>query len=504
MYKKLYFFFFLLIFCFTSNAQSWKPFYKGDTTNFKYNNSVIVSHTIWVDSAKFVSGDSVFYLNRVFLNCDTCLHIPGYLNCDTCFALDNQPQFLQRKIIKKDNGRYLLNDTSNLEIRTLAKLNDSWLFDAARGITATVVNTSLQIVFGLNDSVKTIRLSNSDTIKLSKSFGFIQFPNLYGAGNYKLVGIENRHKGEKVPGFWEIFNFNVGDVFQYFGRYTNGGMNEKDEYVKKYYIISKTITSDKFIYYVHRIQKGKKYPLSPPSGGVPYVYNDYLNIEYNKNGQNPPYNYEPDKIVNRFSNYKFTTLNCFKHYSYITLITVDSLNIITKKVGAVNPPNMGINKSYLPYTIPGVYYVTMGSVIDGAAHGEYKVGLGRTSVFVGCFEIDRYEFLEGYIKNGDTVGVITPDGTLLGLPKPESSIMNKICIFPNPFSENTLINIKENAEYPCTLTVFNCQGQLVRTETINSKDFMFKRNQLTCGIYIIKVLNNEQNLIGYGKLIIQN
>jgi len=486
------------------SAQSWKPFYKGDTVNFKFNNSNIVSNTIWVDSAKVVGSDSVFYLNRVFINCDTCLHIPGYFNCDTCFAIDNQPQFLQRTIIKKENGRYLLNDTSNIEIRTKAQLNDSWMFDAANSISAQVVEVSLQSVFGVNDSVKTIKLSNNDTIKLSKNHGFIQYPNLYGVGNYCITGIENRNLGEHVPDFWDIFDFNVGDVFQYVGRINDDGNWRIFEYVKKYYILSKINATNKITYDVQLIENGVEYRFAPPPYGYwhPYIYNYTTNIEFN----NPPLTQpQSDLIINKYNHDKFISDECYEEYFYIVRVTADSLNIYTKTIGKPNFSFMfNVENSYIPCSIPNVYSSINADIYSGATYAEYKAGLGRTGLSYGCFEFAKYELLQGYIKNGDTVGVITSDGILLHLNESFSTAQNNITIYPNPFSEKTSIEIKgKQVDFPCILSLYNLQGQLIRKEKINDNTFVLNKEQLQNGMYLYANRDVANNIVGKGKLLVQ-
>jgi len=497
MHKYLYSFLLLFV-CTFSNAQNWKPFYKGDTVNYKFTNSVTVSNTIWIDSAKVVGTDSVFYLNGVFLNCDTCHHIPGYLNCDTCFALDNQPQFLQRKIIKKDNGKYLLNDTSNLEIHTYAKLNDSWMFDISRAITATVVNVSLQNVMGVNDSVKIIRLSNNDTIKLSKSFGFVQFPNLYGAGNYRLIGIENRNKGEKVPGFWDIFNFNVTDVFQYKGYYLQISVPTECDYVSKYYILSKTVLANKFIYDVRHVEKGVLHWTYPPYW-QPYTIDEYTTLEFD----NP---LDPILKCNGYNHKEFISDQCNKNFYYPFELSVDSLNIITKKTGIPIFPDMRtINGSYISYqNIPNLFLNTTGWIFDGAMAVEYKEALGITMLSWGCFENNDWKYLQGYIKNGDTVGVITKDDILLNINILDFIKKDIVFVFPNPFSETATFEVfNKNNSFPCVLSVFDINGRLLRKEKILNNQYIFHKDQLEHGMYIYFINDASGNFIGKGKLIIQ-
>ncbi|MEO6303245.1 MAG: hypothetical protein ABIP51_08730, partial [Bacteroidia bacterium] len=76
-------------------------------------------------------------------------------------------------------------------------------------------------VFAVSDSIKTIVIGLNDTLVLSKSFGIIQFPKPYSLNKYyRLVGIENAATydvnavyGTKVPNFWDMYNYTIGDMF---------------------------------------------------------------------------------------------------------------------------------------------------------------------------------------------------------------------------------------------------------------------------------------------------
>lgn len=207
--------FLLMVISSTGFSQSWQPLTIGWKYNYKLDSSAFITNTIWIDSAEFINTDSVFYLNRIVTHCDTCTAALGGPNpCDSCYALKNQPQFLQRKVTGLANGIFYFNDTSKIVIASSAALNDTWLFDSINNITAQIISVGTDSVFGTIDSVKTILLTSGDTIKLSMSYFILQYPDLYGQNSYyHLAGIEGPNIGEKVPGFWEFFDFNVGDVF---------------------------------------------------------------------------------------------------------------------------------------------------------------------------------------------------------------------------------------------------------------------------------------------------
>ena len=98
-----------------SYSQNYKPLVIGNKYNYIQGNNDIITTTIWIDSIKLSGGDSVYYLNRIITNCDSCSRIadsyPSYEICDTCIALQNQPQFLQRMIITDPHGTWNFKDT---------------------------------------------------------------------------------------------------------------------------------------------------------------------------------------------------------------------------------------------------------------------------------------------------------------------------------------------------------------------------------------------------------
>src|SRR6186713_2375289 len=171
-----------VLFCFIfqlSFSQNWSAINMNDKFNYRLDSDEVISATIWADSVDWNGSDSVFYLNRVL--CDSCATFIGGPNpwCDSCYGLKNQPQFMQRKSVVSASGMVNFRDTNNIVLNTLAALNDTWLFDSVQSISATVLAISQDSVFGNTDSVKTLLLTTGDTVKLSKSYGLLQFPNGY-------------------------------------------------------------------------------------------------------------------------------------------------------------------------------------------------------------------------------------------------------------------------------------------------------------------------------------
>jgi hypothetical protein len=96
--------------------------------------------------------------------------------------------------------------------------------------------------------------------------------------------------------------------------------------------------------------------------------------------------------------------------------------------------------------------------------------------------------LDGYIKNGDTVGIITPDSLLLTkISKPKTITKNRI-VYPNP-AKNRLYIKQSNSNYRYNIELRNLYGQLVKEEkNIQSPHYVINVAELKTGVffYVIK------------------
>ncbi|MDZ4664178.1 MAG: hypothetical protein SGJ15_04820 [Bacteroidota bacterium] len=113
--------------------------------------------------------------------------------------------------------------------------------------------------------MKTILVNKSDTIKLSKQFGIIQFPKLYNHNKYyRLVGIEDASQydpillfGERVPNAWDLYNFEIKKKFcRNTDKADNNGSLIVFTCIKNIDIIqNKTVTAAGYPYGVYRVNK---------------------------------------------------------------------------------------------------------------------------------------------------------------------------------------------------------------------------------------------------------
>ncbi|OFX18273.1 MAG: hypothetical protein A2033_17650 [Bacteroidetes bacterium GWA2_31_9] len=472
----------------SSFSQNWKPINKGDIYNFKIDTNTIITNTIWVDSVSTNGNDSIYHLNRIAHECDTC-NIPYYspiLNI-------NYPQFLQKKVRFRDNGIFIFSDTSTFVLKSLANINDTWIFDTINNINATISSQYSASYFGITDSFKTILLSTGDTIVLSKSFGIIQFPYHYNSDiYYKLFGIENRNLGIKVPNFWDIFNFNVGDVFQYKGSSGNPGGN--DFWTYKFIINSKSTTDSSYIYNISYYTN--YFGFWDPStyhyehaGDSTIIFTDSLNHSANK------FNNEPTKPCWIF-NCKYSIyydFNCFEMWEHE--------NIYFSKTEYISCNTNEIIKS----RNENVYITNYDSTLNYNGYQttltNYSLGLGAIYSSFMFFENGGSETLEGYIKNGDTKGTVSTDGIILSrnLKEQKNYTVN---IFPNPAKDFIEIEFLDNYKIASgTIILTNINGSEIKKQQFDSMKTKVNISELNDGIYIIKIISEQG--ITLKKLIIQ-
>jgi hypothetical protein len=189
------FFFLLSLFFFDSSlhAQNWNVFNPAYRYNYKYNNSPLISQVLFADSTEVSGSNTTYFLNRIGVECTgPCPTLTTVISPTTQVMVGNMPQFLQRHILKNNNGLFILKDTAELFIQGNCQPGQSWIFDSINSKTALCIHKQSQVVFGVNDSIKLILIGGVDTLKLSKNSGILQFPELYGKNKYyRLVGVEN-------------------------------------------------------------------------------------------------------------------------------------------------------------------------------------------------------------------------------------------------------------------------------------------------------------------------
>jgi len=73
----------------------------------------------------------------------------------------------------------------------------------------------------------------------------------------------------------------------------------------------------------------------------------------------------------------------------------------------------------------------------------------------------------------------------------------KVNIYPNPTKDIVYVEIEENAK----VEISNLQGQIVKTETLNSTTNSIDLNGINSGVYLVKVMTKEKFIVK--KLIVK-
>lgn len=466
---------------FTAFSQNWTPIAVDDEYHYelvgstamydsvsfngktlRYNSPVNAS--VWIDSTQTNAGQTVYHLNKIVKPCDTCpAGSPLYLR--------NQQQFLQQRIIADNAGKYIFDGDEKWTVFSQASIGANWLFDTLNTITAEVIAIEENQIFGNTDSLKTILLSNNDTLVLSKEHGLIRFPQLQNNTYHNLTGIQTRELGLSIPGFQEIYDFDINDVLQYYYYFegVQGGYTGR----AKIYIQGKQVSADSVRYDIRRIlnhsiiQYGTTYP--PVVTDVQFSYTFYKGDVADKYpGQlfeddmmcqwDERWGYEQSSCTrfgfgldNRYFTTEYGQNEDNEWVKFMSTTVFTNNNNISEFIGDdANPDLLSPNSCFNSYIYQRIW----------------EEGLGETSFTFSCFEGYGIRELSGYIIDGDTTGIITPDSVLI-LSNEDVALRtaDDIAIYPNPATDYISFKINAIQAIPeLDLTVYDTMGKALKTE----------------------------------------
>ena len=485
MKKSLFFCLVLIIGSSVSFAQNWKPLNLTDKYNFQFSDSAYISNTLWIDSVNVENGDSAFHLNRIVIICDTCtLPVPWY----PPNKLANQGQFLQKKMIQKSDGSFHFEGNRNFIIHTQKGIGETWNFDTLNDISAQISDKNQISIFGQIDSSMTISLSNGDSILLSKNHGFIEFPQLDSLKNFELVGIEGRDLGELVPDFWDIFDFESGDVFQHLIWESFSNESNRKSFIKRE-ILGKSIINDSVIYEVNTHRMGLHFNFNW------WIWDTVFQTEPN----NELWIFTDDNPIHSgYNNQKvFLYEKCFNSVFAHLKVYKDSQGIIVKDAYEYNE-NLGAFMAYYEDTENPEILVPVFDCIKVYEFGN-KTGLIICNNWEHEYSVG--EQLLGYVKGGDTTGMVLPDDDFIsGIFTPQKTNLN-FRLSPNPSKKLFRISFTKPISEDLNLEVFNASGQMI-FQTISQKGSYWKTLDLSAfpkGVYYLKMIGEKS--FGTSKLI---
>lgn len=440
-----------------------------------------------IDSLEVVEGDSILY---PFRRID---YIGEY--CLSPFL----PSFLGYQVFIKNNGyNYLFNQNNDtIKIKTNAELEENWVaFDVPDHpiIRAKVSAHQTMNFLGNVDSVKTIQFSFNEQgsqtiilpnrIQISKHFGLInlidfsKFPAM-DTVSQPIVGINNPKMGIQNITWFDIFDFQVGDVIHIKSSYTpfygyTGHRTKK--------IITILDRIDKvdlygFLESITYIQKVEKSVLTFPAYGetstnrsidttTKIIQNSETSHNYESGFDNPPgypfFPYEGEE--------KYIAQN--RMYSKGPFLAKYS-------------PSLG-NFICNPYQFGGDCWDNC--VIDGESGDLYYKGLGGPYYDYyrsGWGESSSNMFV--YFEKGDSTW-----GTPLNLTAvPEYfNAQIQLNIFPNPAKEYIQVQINPK-DLPATFELFGAQGDQILVQEIQSANEIINLLFKNTGIVIAKITNKK-------------
>lgn len=489
MFRSFIFIFLFLATTFLNSQTTyeWYPLQPNTEYNYRFDTSLTISSVLKTDSSKLVSGQTVYYLNKIVLPCDTCKN-QSLSNdpVDSTYMLTQQPQFLGHnfRFISPDVF-YFKGAGKAFTIRIHTPAGATWIYDSIAGITATTVAKSQQLVFGNADSVVTIALSSSDTLMLSKQYGMLRFSE-YAVSKlkYSLVGIKGgAFYGQQQKFFADFFNYATGNIFQY--EFSDDDFNLSPPLFKrgneKWEMLNVINYPDSVV-----CQVKKTYFDSTWLGGNPPTITSYtqtVNISFIDSLRHFTNSYPLQEIS---ANPYFIMPSSF-NFIHRVMTGLDSKGRSVKNFGE-NCPNLaltgGKTGAAQQTAFPNVYINRNNGNSRRLVGREAVEGLGITSEFYDDYDRIYHRCLIGYIKGNDTSGTIY--GSSVGIKEWQQDIA--VSVYPNPASD--YLTVENHTAQPLTLQIYSIQGQLLETTEAGaaSNQKTISTRHLGNGVYLLRIL----------------
>jgi hypothetical protein len=497
----------LLLCLFTGmlSAQHWTPVMLNDTFHYQKDGDAEISGSFFPVSYTASNGDTTFTFNKT--GCINCLTFTGGPSCDSCYGLQNLPAVVAGYSIQKAvNGICTFTGSDTRILQTLAEVGDSWTFASAPAVTAQVISKAQTTILGQPDSVKTALLSTGDTVVWSAMYGIVQWPVAFAAGQYyRLKGIENRNLGHQMLTMFDYYDFQAGDVFQYYGFSFEPGSGQLITAWSKYTVLQRQNYSDSIVY-TYEVYTSKRSQLASQMTIPPTYSNTYnpgfVNVITNcvsHHLNQPNHSLIEPRIFNSYSYYPQRYWGCGDTISgggvNELMYFHDSLNNPGVYFGSYPLNNavawfpLNSNSDTLWSIEPFSQLTPAPPEFSNAVYARYLKGLGLVEAnWDQLFEYSRYEWLMGYVKNGDTVGTVYPN-TYFNLSTPENQLLSVRC-FPNPANELLRIEFAE-ASGSAQIELINLQGELVQRISTTQAATTISTSELAAGMYLLRVQTGQ-------------
>ncbi|MFT5306731.1 MAG: hypothetical protein ACI89M_002257, partial [Chitinophagales bacterium] len=447
---------------------NWLPIDTAKDYNYTLNGEDLIMRTISTTAI----NDTTFF-ETILDTCTNCT--PGYQYST------RQADFFGFYLISNFDTSYTYYGEDTFVLKPLKNLGENWMFNSNK--VATVVGLEERVFDSQIDSVKLITIGNLDTLILSKSFGIIEFPDLKRDKQYIQLGIDETYGTQNIS-FEEIYNYEIGDVFQYVESYANPDDNYK--WYFKITILDKQQITNYFIYDIfleERRENGENGNISPYTASS-FTTTSITNTDFLLQLQTGSW-------ASFFNTSSVSDPLLVSSYYY-----KDSLNMLVKAFDS---------KFRISSELLAVDCITLSGDSVGRHDGncfdhivEYQVGLGKIRDLLSYFETGHSTILIGYDKGFGVVGKIYEDDFYTS----NNDVLDAkelISIYPNPAKEMLYFELTNPSLL--SIQILNPLGELVLEKEISENQSISIEN-FASGLYFVQTCTKE-NICAINKLIIR-
>lgn len=465
-------------------GQNWQLINLEDKFNFSTDDSDYITNTLWVDSTNMDSFFTTYFLNRIGATCDHCDSISA--DPETRF-LERKGQFLGSSFFIDPSGGYHFSGDQDFSIYSRAPLDFSWVYQSnpSGDVIARIAQVDTMEIFGMLDSVKYIVLDELDTIILSKSFGLLTFPSTHGS--FDLIGIEGRDLGEILPDTREFYDFQVGDVFQY--RRESFAFSNTTETIRKVKILNREEQDSSIVYSINEIRSSVSYSFTaPPFYSYSNIDRDWtIDLTYDSplNFLNEMY---PQQLFDLYEGWD--TFCGAPDDGIYTPVKIEK-DSVTGRIIKSMANNTADSYDNVFFFLDDNSDILMNGYCIAYTLREHMTGLGEVYNEGEIIDNGYVERLVGYIKDGDTTGIITPDAVILSL---ENESLKKSSAIIHPNFSNGFFQLKTTEGHALEISIYYMNGQLVQsiTDQRSGQDIELDLSIQPNGVYFVQVWLDDQ------------
>lgn len=507
--------FLLLLTSISISAQSYQLFHASRDYTFGYialSGETYLDDILHIDSVATFGGDSIFYPYRIFKK--------GGAMAGACEFSGNSLSWAGSQIIKTASGEWLIGIDSLDTLKILSQNAPGSAWRALQLPAGDYFEARVDSIFegsflGITDSIKSIRFYYMDAggaqqahpvngmeIRISKNFGLVKafrfrdFPNI--VHSLDIYGMANPDSGRVFPAFTAIWDWDIGDVFQYvetdiFAPIMGGGYADSLAY--EYAVISAIKTTDSLIY-----QCKRSWVRDLENAGSPAIRTwgrDTVQLEFYRGEEYYAFWYWPEETEFPFQIYRpeaFGAGVLGEHpivdaeqrvhffsplYNGRSQITLDGVWMYDSTVQCL---------SRIPY-------------FGFSPENDFAVGLGR--VHNDYFEPFNHDYnfdLVYFRKGNETWGTFT-DFVPITSVWPQNTETG-IRVFPNPASEWVVLEFPPEIQLQSTnIELFDLAGKCLLRQTVQGTDkTRISLGDYAPGMYLLRF--NLQNGLHFSQRLI--